>query len=791
MRCIVKDCLITENVAYDQGGGLYRSIVDGSVISDNSSTYGGGIYLGSASNSTFYGNSGYQGGGLYYNDASDCIIISNTANYGGGAYNCTIDNSLVSSNLAYLAGGGMSGGTATASLFSENVSYKNGGGFYQSTANNCIISSNNANEYGGGLFEGTANNCIINDNWAYYDGGGAATGTLNNCTIVDNRANRYGGGISGGDIRNSIIWYNNAYVSGDNFNGSLATSISSCSPDLADGVDGCITNYPRFSDVQNSNYRLLKHSPCRNTGNNTYAPPENDMDDNTRIIEGVVDMGAYELAYTPFHSGDSPLHYVSKNGSSVWPYTNWITAARIIQYAVDVCGDGDTVLVDDGVYSSGGVNGAHGASRVSNPYYSININSVNGAEHTVIAGAADTNKFGETSVRCVSLTDDSTISGFTLTGGYGSSGGGVLCESESNIVSDCIITDNSAEDFGGGMRYGTLNNSLVKNNEATLNGGGIDNVTANNSIISNNLAGADGGGAAFGTVNDSIIAENTAHQSGGGMSAGTANRSIITGNFSTFTGGGTYVVTANNCLIKDNISLNKGGGMCFGEARNCVVYGNNSNDDGGGVYDLAIVKNSIILDNVGPYYQNISTCSDVTYSCSTTPDLTAGADGCITNDPKFIVNGSDFHLQADSPCVDAGSATGLSDDFDGVSRPLDGDSDGSAHIDMGVYEFIHPTADSDGDHVSDHDELIADTDAVNSNDYFHVTSISNSAPVTIYFNSSINRKYTLLGCTNLSNGIWSDIPGAVSHTGNGINDSMSDTNQPPMGAYYRVKVEIP
>lgn len=107
---------------------------------------------------------------------------------------------------------------------------------------------------------------------------------------------------------------------------------------------------------------------------------------------------------------------------------------------------------------------------------------------------------------------------------------------------------------------------------------------------------------------------------------------------------------------------------------------------------------------------------------------------------------------------------------------------------MGAYEFSNPAADSDGDNVSDYEEMIADTDAANSNDYFHVTSISNNSPTTIYFDSSINREYTLVSCTNLSSKIWTEVPGTGPRKGNGPNDYMTDTNTPNKKTYYRLKV---
>jgi hypothetical protein len=65
-----------------------------------------------------------------------------------------------------------------------------------------------------------------------------------------------------------------------------------------------------------------------------------------------------------------------------------------------------------------------------------------------------------------------------------------------------------------------------------------------------------------------------------------------------------------------------------------------------------------------------------------------GTPGDITDDTW--VNG-DYHLRFTSPCVDAGTNNApqrLGTDFDGNSRIIDGDKNGTATIDMGIDELI-------------------------------------------------------------------------------------------------------
>ena len=206
-----------------------------------------------------------------------------------------------------------------------------------------------------------------------------------------------------------------------------------------------------------------------------------------------------------------------------WPYTDGGSAATTIQDAIDVADAGDLIFVTNGVYATGErvVSGSLGNRVVVDK--AVTVQSVNGPADTVIEGyqlPVTTN--GDGAVRCVYLTNNAVLIGFTLTNGAtriagGSTeklGGGAYCRSGSAILSNCVLTANAAALNGGGAYQGTLLNCILWGNSAT-NGGGAYSSTLRNCALTNNRARISGGGAYSGSLSNCVVSSNTATNGGG------------------------------------------------------------------------------------------------------------------------------------------------------------------------------------------------------------------------------------------------------------------------------------
>jgi hypothetical protein len=470
---------------------------------------------------------------------TNCILTGNSASYAGGVYsgkinNCSlVGNSALGSEYPVSSGGG---GGAWASTLNNctllgNFATYAGGGAVNSTLQNCALTGNSSGNYGGGVAACSLINCNITGN-SGLTGGGGFVSQFTNCTIIANSADSFGG-VGGGTIINCIVYYNTAESCSNYGSDNIAFS---CTTPLPPGP-GNIDALPLFINTNGwANLRLQSNSPCINVGNNDSVPEGGlDLDGNARIITYTVDMGAYEFR--------GFFHYANaRNENPRWPYDTWENAATNIQDAEDESQPGDTVFVTNGIYASGGraVSGLM-TNRVviDKP---ITVQSVNGPNLTFIVGQGvgegATNN-GDGAIRCVYMGASSVLSGFTLTNGHTRSspyssaetdGGGAWCERYA-VLTNCTITCNTADNRGGGVLSGNLNNCTLIGNSARF-----------------------GGGAYFGVLRNCVVSRNSAY-CGGGVAVSELHNCTLTGNSALMEGGGVWEESSlYNCIVYYNTS---------------------------------------------------------------------------------------------------------------------------------------------------------------------------------------------------------------------------------------------
>jgi parallel beta-helix repeat protein len=295
-----------------------------------------------------------------------------------------------------------------------------------------------------------------------------------------------------------------------------------------------------------------------------------------------------------------------------------------------------------------------------------------------------------------------TINNNTVTG----SGGGIYCLESTPLIKDCIFNDNSCTQGSGGAMCcdsssASIENCTMKGNSAWQGGGiasyeSLDSIT--NCIIIDN-EGNFGGGimcqswSSFSpSITDCIITDNT----GDGIYCLKSSPLITNCTISRNYGTG-IVLTDNfssiiNCTItRNSTGVQCAGIMCFRSSPsivNCTLNGNRAGHHAGAIYceqdSFLRVINSILWgDTAGgiPSEIFLDESSSIMISYSDIEEGWTGT-GNIDTDPLFVGNG-DYHLTADSPCIDTGTSEGApSDDIDGDTRPQ------GQGYDMGADEFV-------------------------------------------------------------------------------------------------------
>ncbi|MFZ4456212.1 MAG: right-handed parallel beta-helix repeat-containing protein [Bacteroidales bacterium] len=313
LKCVVKNCTSLGN-----GGGIYSNYGTDSCVISNCKTQG-------------------NGGGIYCPNVRDCKVTQCIADkVGGGIYSdsnyCTLTDCYVSDCKA-----GNDVGGIFASSFENYItncvvlncatgSAGNVGGIFAGSRSyirrnfasvwNCIVK----NCIGGGISESNGSNYPVSNCFVSNCSGFGINTSAVNCTVVNCSgvgisgavnptincvvANCQGGGISYGHVSNCASSNNSldgvigAWVVGD------ATS-NYISPDIVvayvrpTSFIGAATTEAQKTELLLADWHLKKGSPCVNAGTDSNSSnvlnKGYDLDENARVVAGIVDIGAYEF----------------------------------------------------------------------------------------------------------------------------------------------------------------------------------------------------------------------------------------------------------------------------------------------------------------------------------------------------------------------------------------------------------------------------------------------------------------------------------------------------------------
>ena len=301
-----------------------------------------------------------------------------------------------------------------------------------------------------------------------------------------------------------------------------------------------------------------------------------------------------------------------------------------IQSALNAAESGDTIVVGPGEYDE----------HLDFLSKSLSLVSSHGAAATVIDAKSSPG-------RAVEMRGDSSLVGFTITGGEASFGAGVEIWG-SGVIAENIFRSNAQESGGYGAAIGINGGSpLIRSNwfehnscDNQWHAGVVSSVNTKSPVVINN-----------------VFVDNA------------CNAVSVTG------GQGVQVV--NNTMVGNRTAIRLYS-AAPGLYRNNLLSENVTGfkvdlppDDPA---ELPKIDHNLVWQNVYDY-ENL-------------PDLT-GTAGNLRGDPLFLdADSGDLRVYVGSPAVDSGeNAESPTVDLLGHGRPIDADWDGTATVDIGAYEL--------------------------------------------------------------------------------------------------------
>ena len=270
------------------------------VFSNNTGRIGGATYMdyntqASFTGCSFTGNSGLYGGAVYTYCSSDsytdCTFDSNSGYVGGALYTTsnatlTFTNATFSNNAAIDRGGASFAGYKAILTFYNGVVFGNsalsGGGFYNSYKSasnlyNTTMTGNSATSKGGAIYNGTYCSPTIFASILWNDTAGT---TKNGTDEIYNASTTSVPNVTYSDI-----------LFGDD---SVNPDTTAVWPDTSNTNNTNLDVVPGFDTTGLlPAYSLGVKSPLINAGPAT-ANSDFDQDGNPRIVNGLLDIGAYE-----------------------------------------------------------------------------------------------------------------------------------------------------------------------------------------------------------------------------------------------------------------------------------------------------------------------------------------------------------------------------------------------------------------------------------------------------------------------------------------------------------------